>query len=119
MRLPRGETQGTYSHGNTFWIETELFCYRRWGGFNYRRRGYLNRGNRRFGYGGFRNRNRWGQGRGRGGRFNRGRGGRGRRQQGPPPSREQLDKEIDSYMAGTKGVLDKELDDYMMEAANV
>ena len=38
---------------------------------------------------------------------------------GPPPSREQLDKEIDSYMAGTKGVLDREIDDYMMEAANV
>ena len=78
----------------------------------------MKNGNRRFGYGGFRNRNRWGQGRGR---FNRGRGrGRGgRRQQGPPPSREQLDKEIDSYMAGTKGILDKEIDEYMMETANV
>ena len=100
-------------------VDNVIICFRRWTGFGFRRRGgYLNRGNRRFGYGGFRNRNRWGQGRrGWGGRFRR--GGGGRRQQGPPPSREQLDKEIDSYMAGTKGVLDREIDDYMMEAANV
>ena len=65
----------------------------------------------------------------------RGVGGRwlGRRQQGagrrggvrrgvanrrpPPPSREQLDQELDSYMSGTRSVLDKQLDDYRMEAA--
>ena len=77
--------------------------------------------NRNYGgrWGGFRNRNRWGVFRrgGRGGRFRRGGRGGGRRQP-PPPSREQLDNELDSYMAGTKSVLDKQLDDYMMEAAN-
>ena len=35
----------------------------------------------------------------------------------PPPSREQLDQELDSYMSGTRSVLDKQLDDYRMEAA--
>lgn len=92
-----------------------MFCLvRRWTGFRRRRGGFLNRGVPR--WGGFRNRNRWGQGRrGRGGRWRRG----GQRRQPPPPSREQLDKEIDSYMSETKGFLDKQLDDYMMEAANV
>ena len=33
----------------------------------------------------------------------------------PPPSKEDLDKEIDTYMAGTRSVLDKDLDSYMME----
>ena len=86
-------------------------CFRRWTGFR-RRGGYLNRG---YGRWGIRNRPRWGRfGRGRGGRFKRG----GGRRQAAPPSRAQLDQELDSYMAGTKSVLDKELDDYMMEAAN-
>ena len=58
--------------------------------------------------------NRRGQGwRGRAG----GRWRRGGRNQGPPPSKEQLDKELDSYMSGTKAFLDRQLDDYMMEAA--
>ena len=52
--------------------------------------------------------------RGRGGRWRR-----GGRSQGPPPSKEQLDKEIDSYMSETKGFLDKQLDQYMSEAQNV
>ena len=64
---------------------------------------------------GFR-RNRWGQGgvRRRGGMRYRGRGKGAQRRQ-PPPSKEELDKEIDSYMAGTRSVLDKDLDTYMME----
>ena len=37
----------------------------------------------------------------------------------PPPSKEELDKEIDSYMAGTRSVLDKDLDIYMMEGEAV
>ena len=40
--------------------------------------------------------------------------GRGRREPAPP-SREQLDQELETYMEGTKTVLDKQLDDYMME----
>ena len=40
--------------------------------------------------------------------------GRGRRE-AAPPSREQLDQELESYMEGTRNVLDKQLDDYMME----
>ncbi|KAK3919502.1 Chromatin target of PRMT1 protein [Frankliniella fusca] len=48
-----------------------------------------------------------GRGRGRGGR-GRGRGGRQ-----APPSREELDKQLDQYMASTKSTLDKELDSYM------
>ena len=88
-----------------------FYCFRRWTGLR-RRGGYLNRG---YGRWGIRNRPRWGRfGRGRGGRFRRG----GGRRQAAPPSRAQLDLELDSYMAGTKSVLDKELDDYMMEAAN-
>lgn len=97
----------------------------RWGGYNRRGRsswggGYwgrrqqsenngFDRGGRwRFGGGGGGGRyNRWGR-RGRGGGW---RGGNQRRQ--PPPSREELDKELDAYMAGTRGVLDKEMDDYM------
>ncbi|XP_034235111.1 chromatin target of PRMT1 protein-like [Thrips palmi] len=51
-----------------------------------------------------------GQGRGRG----RGQGrGRGRGRGAAPPSREELDKQLDLYMAGTKSTLDKELDSYM------
>lgn len=49
-----------------------------------------------------------GQGRGRG----RGQG-RGRGRGAAPPSREELDKQLDLYMAGTKSTLDKELDSYM------
>ena len=66
----------------------------------------------------------WGANRGR-----RGRGGRRGGRRPPPPSREQLDQEIEVifqlrslatflyictkvYMSGTKSVLDKQLDDY-------
>lgn len=31
----------------------------------------------------------------------------------PPKSKEQLDKELDTYMANTKSSLDKEMDEYM------
>ena len=90
--------------------------FRRWSGFR-GQRGYLRRGGGR--WLGFR-RNRWGQGVGqgrgrRGGLRNRGRG-KGNQRKQPPPSKEDLDKEIDSYMAGTRSVLDKDLDTYMMEA---
>ena len=60
---------------------------------------------------GRKNGGRWRGGRGRGRGQGRGRGGR----EAAPPSREQLDKELESYMAGTRNVLDKQLDDYMME----
>ena len=47
----------------------------------------------------------------------RGRGsnsrGRGRGGQNPKVSKEDLDKQLDQYMAGTKHTLDKELDNYM------
>ena len=106
---------GRYRYTSSSYTYSHMSCLvRRWTGFRRRRGGFLNRGVPR--WGGFRNRNRWGQGRrGRGGRWRRG----GQRRQPPPPSREQLDKEIDSYMSETKGFLDKQLDDYMMEAANV
>ena len=79
----------------------------------------------------------WGVNRGRRGGGGRGGGRRGARRP-PPPSREQLDKEIEVvspcyvctvkcrlinslqyqvYMSGTKSVLDKQLDDYRMEGA--
>lgn len=52
----------------------------------------------------------------RGGR--RGRGRRGwRTSDGKPPTKEQLDQQIDSYMASTKSAMDKELDTYMQEGA--
>ena len=54
---------------------------------------------------------RWGVGARRGRRG----GQAGRRP--PPPSKEELDKEIDSYMSGTRAFLDKELEDYRREAA--
>ena len=73
-----------------------------------RRNNYTNNTWNRWSYGG-------GGGRGRGsrGRGGRGRGGRGGGRRQPPPTREELDKELDSYMAGTKGLLDKEMDEYM------
>lgn len=47
----------------------------------------------------------------------RGRGlGRGRGRGGRPPTREELDSQLDQYMAGSKGVLDRELDTYMKES---
>jgi len=52
----------------------------------------------------------------RGGRGRRGRGvggGRGGRYQKPKISKEELDAQLDSYMANTKTVLDKDLDDYI------
>ena len=53
----------------------------------------------------------------RGGRGGRGRGrGRGGQQQGPAPSREELDNQLDAYMSKTKTGLDAELDAYMAAA---
>ena len=53
----------------------------------------------------------------RGGRRGRGRGRGGWRSvEGKPPTKEELDQQIDSYMASSKGGLDKELDSYMKEA---
>jgi len=50
-----------------------------------------------------------------------GRRGRGRRawrtSDGKPPTKEELDQQIDSYMASTKSAMDKELDNYMQEGA--
>ena len=56
----------------------------------------------------------------RGGRrgWGRGRGG-WRAVDGKPPTKEELDQQIDSYMASSKSGLDKELDSYMKEAAPV
>ena len=94
-----------------------LIC-RRWGGFRRRRGGYLAGG---FGGNRFGNRNRRTPAWRKGGKWRRGRGrgrglGRGRGRRDPaPPSREQLDQELETYMEGTKTVLDKQLDDYMME----
>jgi len=103
---------GARRWGSTESVNSNNVVRRRWNNFG-RRGGYFNRGIRR--WQGFKMRNnRRGQGwRGRGG----GRWRRGGRNQGPPPSKEQLDKELDSYMSGTKAFLDRQLDDYMMEAA--
>jgi len=51
----------------------------------------------------------------RGGRRGRGRSG-GRSSDGKPPTKEELDQQIDSYMASSKSAMDKELDSYMQEA---
>ena len=51
----------------------------------------------------------------RGGGRRRGRGG-WRSGDGKPPTKEELDQQIDSYMASSKCGLDKELDSYMKEA---
>ncbi|KAF5839882.1 hypothetical protein DUNSADRAFT_18425 [Dunaliella salina] len=60
---------------------------------------------------------RGGYGRGRGGRGGRGRGGRGRG--GPPPSKLDLDADLDSYFLQDKDVgakhLDSELDNYFKQ----
>jgi len=52
--------------------------------------------------------------------WNRGGRGRGRRgwrsSDGKPPTKEELDQQIDSYMASSKSAMDKELDTYMQEA---
>lgn len=50
---------------------------------------------------------------GRGGR-GRGRGGRGGQQKTKPPTKEELDQQLDNYMSNTKSALDKQLDTYMM-----
>jgi len=50
----------------------------------------------------------------RGGRRGRGRGG-WRSSDGKPPTKEELDQQIDSYMANSKLAMDKELDTYMQE----
>ena len=50
-------------------------------------------------------------------RRGRGGGGRGGRYQKPKISKEELDAQLDSYMANTKTVLDKDLDDYMTHKA--
>lgn len=49
---------------------------------------------------------------GRGGRRQRGRGGR---QPQTKVTKEELDQQLDSYMANTKTVLDRDLDDYMSQ----
>ena len=41
--------------------------------------------------------------------------GGNRQQQPAPPTREALDAELDSYMAGTRNLLDRELDSYMAD----
>jgi hypothetical protein len=48
-------------------------------------------------------------------RAGRGRGSRGRQMQAVP-SKEELDLQLDQYMASTKSHLDKELDSYMNQA---
>ncbi|XP_061725716.1 chromatin target of PRMT1 protein-like [Cydia pomonella] len=61
---------------------------------------------------------RGGAGRGfaRGAARGRGRGGISRQTPKPAPTREELDLQLDQYMAGTKSALDKELDSYMKNA---
>ena len=64
-------------------------------------------------------------GRRRGGPWRRGFGGRGggrggrrrggRKQQQPKVTKEELDQQLDSYMANTKSVLDRDLDEYMSQ----
>lgn len=48
-------------------------------------------------------------------RAGRGRGSRGRQMQAVP-SKEELDLQLDQYMASTKSHLDRELDSYMNQA---
>jgi hypothetical protein len=48
-------------------------------------------------------------------RAGRGRGSRGRQMQAVP-SKEELDLQLDQYMASTKSQLDRELDSYMNQA---
>lgn len=58
-----------------------------------------------------------GRGTGRGAGRGRGRGGVGvTRQQKEVPTKEELDLQLDLYMASTKSALDKELDNYMKNA---
>lgn len=71
---------------------------------------YNRYGRWRYGQGWFGRRNRGG-----GGGGYRGRGGRGGYRRQPPPRREDLDAELDKYMAGTRGVLDRDLDTYMSD----
>ncbi|XP_063366333.1 chromatin target of PRMT1 protein-like [Cydia amplana] len=52
----------------------------------------------------------------RGAARGRGRGGISRQTPKPVPTREELDLQLDQYMAGTKSALDKELDSYMKNA---
>ncbi|XP_075222000.1 uncharacterized protein LOC142324844 isoform X2 [Lycorma delicatula] len=90
----------------------------------------------RGGRGGFRGRggNNWTGGRGGRGRFDRGRGsirgrgiggrrgGRGagrRRDNVPVPTKEELDNQLDQYMANSRCSLDKDLDSYMKQASTV
>ncbi|XP_037962471.2 chromatin target of PRMT1 protein isoform X2 [Plutella xylostella] len=54
--------------------------------------------------------------RGRGGLRGRGRGGVNRQDQRPVPSREELDNQLDEYMASSKSALDRDLDAYMKSA---
>lgn len=82
------------------------------GQFNLQQRGLRGgRGNFRRGNPGVRG----GHGRGAATGMGRGRGGRGRGRGGrpAPPSREELDQQLDQYMASTKSTLDRELDSYM------
>jgi len=52
----------------------------------------------------------------RGGKRGRGRGrGEWRSSDGKPPTKDELDQQIDSYMASSKSAMDKELDSYMTE----
>jgi len=83
---------------------------------------YNNQGRWRYGQGWF-GRRRGGQGGNRGGnRYNNRRGGGNRggwtsRFSRPAPAkREDLDAELDAYMANTRGVLDNQLDSYMASA---
>ncbi|XP_063538831.1 chromatin target of PRMT1 protein-like [Cydia strobilella] len=57
-----------------------------------------------------------GRGLTRGAARGRGRGGISRQTVKPVPTKEQLDLQLDQYMAGTKSALDKELDSYMKNA---
>ncbi|XP_047994010.1 chromatin target of PRMT1 protein [Leguminivora glycinivorella] len=57
-----------------------------------------------------------GRGRARGAARGRGRGGISRQAPKPVPTKEELDLQLDQYMASTKSALDKELDTYMKNA---
>ncbi|XP_046687021.1 chromatin target of PRMT1 protein-like isoform X2 [Homalodisca vitripennis] len=118
--LNRGGGDGIIVRGRGRFQNRNIFNHQEF------RRGGRGRGFRTRGGGFNRNQNDFQTRRGGGfGRFNnrgvrsrgfRGRGGgRGRGGRAPVPTKEELDSQLDQYMAGSRGVLDRELDSYMAQ----